>query len=53
MDEYDDDHKFDFKDCTQLWERLLITDGIERAEFASRTPEVKTMIFMEYIRKFS
>lgn len=48
-----DDHKFDFMDYTQLWERLIITDGIERAEFASRTPEVETMIFMDYIRKFS
>ena len=48
-----DDHQFDFMDYTQLWERLLITDGIERAEFASRTPEVEPMIFMDYIRKFS
>lgn len=48
-----DDHKFDFMDYSQLRERTLITDGIERAEFASRTPEVETMIFMDYIRKFS
>lgn len=48
-----DDHKFDFMDYSHLWERTLITDGIERAEFASRTPEVETMIFMDYIRKLS
>jgi hypothetical protein len=48
-----DDCKYDFEDYGQLWERLLITDGIERAEFASRTPEVEAMIFMDYIRKYS
>lgn len=48
-----DDYKYDFRDYVQLWERLLITDGIERAKFASDTPEVETMIFMDYIRKFS
>ena len=48
-----DDNKFDFSDEKKLWERLLITDGIERAEFASRTPEVETMIFMDYIKRFS
>ena len=48
-----DDHEFDFMDYTQLWERLLLTDGIERAEFASMTPEVEAIIFMDYIRKFS
>ena len=48
-----DDHEFDFMDYTQLWERLLLTDGIERAEFASRTPEVEAIIFMDYIWKFS
>ena len=48
-----DDQKFDFRNYTELWERLLITDGIERAEFASRTPEVETMIFMDYIKEFS
>ena len=48
-----DDQKLDFRNYTELWERLLITDGIERAEFASRTPEVETMIFMDYIKEFS
>ena len=48
-----DDHKFDFMNYTRLWERLLVTDGIERAEFASRTPEVEAMVFMDYIKRFS
>jgi hypothetical protein len=48
-----DDHKFDFMNYTGLWERLLVTDGIERAEFASRTPEVEAMVFMDYIKRFS
>jgi hypothetical protein len=48
-----DDHIFDFKDYRKLWERLLLTDGIERAKFASKTPEVEAIIFMDYIREFS
>ena len=48
-----DDYKFDFMNYTRLWERLLVTDGIERAEFASRTPEVEAMVFMDYIKRFS
>ena len=48
-----DDYKFDFMNYTRLWERLLVTDGIERAEFASRTPEVAAMVFMDYIKRFS
>lgn len=48
-----DDNKFDFEDYEQLWERLLLTDGIEKAVFASKTPEVETIIFKEYINKFS
>lgn len=48
-----DDNKFDFQDRAKLWERLLLTNGIERAEFASRTPAVETIIFLEYIRAFS
>lgn len=48
-----DDNKFDFRDYPNLWERLLITNGIERAEFASQTPAVETIIFLEYIKMFS
>lgn len=48
-----DDNKFDFRDYPNLWERLLITNGIERAEFASETPAVETIIFLDYIKMFS
>lgn len=48
-----DDNKFDFRDYPNLWERLLITNGIERAEFASETPAVETIIFFDYIKMFS
>lgn len=48
-----DDNKFDFIDYPGLWERLLITNGIERAEFASQTPAVEAIIFLEYIKMFS
>lgn len=48
-----DDSLFDFKDYPNLWERLLITNGIERATFASRTPAVETIIFLDYIKRFS
>lgn len=48
-----DDNKFDFRDYPNLWERLLITNGIERAEFASEMPSVETIIFLDYIKMFS
>jgi hypothetical protein len=47
-----DDNKFDFQEYKELWERLLLTNGIERAEFAAQTPAVETMIFMDYIKLF-
>lgn len=47
-----DDHKFDFENYKKLWERLLITDGIERAKFAARTPAVETILFLDYIKEF-
>ena len=46
-----DDCTFDFMDYKKLWERLLITYGIERAEFASKTPAVEALVFMDYIKK--
>ena len=54
IDEYVilDDCKFDFMDYKKLWERLLLTNGIERAEFASRTPAVETIVFRDYIKMF-
>lgn len=48
-----DDNQFDFRDYPNLWERLLITNGIERAEFASEMPAVEAIIFWDYIRMFS
>lgn len=48
-----DDNQFDFQDNQELWERLLITDGLERARFASRTPAVEAIIFLDYIKSFS
>ena len=54
IDEYVilDEQKFDFEDYKKLWERLLITDGIERAEFASRTPAIEAILFRDYIKSF-
>lgn len=48
-----DDNTFDFRNYRKLWESLLLTNGIERAEFASKTPTVETIIFRDYIRLFS
>lgn len=47
-----DDCKFDFVDYKKLWERLLLTNGIERAEFASSTPAIETLLFKDYISEF-
>jgi hypothetical protein len=48
-----DDKTFDFSDYKKLWERLILTDGIEKAKCASKTPQVEAMIFLDYIRIFS
>lgn len=55
IDEYIilDDNRFDFGDFPKLWERLLITDGIENAAFASGTPAVEAILFREYIKELS
>lgn len=47
-----DDCTFDFKDYKKLWERLLLTNGIENANFAASTPAVEALIFMDYLRMF-
>lgn len=47
-----DDCKFDFKDYKKLWERLLLTNGIEKAQFASITPAVEAIIFMDFLKSF-
>lgn len=48
-----DDNVFDFRDDRNLWERLLLTNGIENAAFAAQTPAVETIIFHDYIKMFS
>lgn len=47
-----DDQKFDFEHYKKIWERLLITNGIERAEYASRTPAVEAILFRDYIKAY-
>ena len=55
IDEYVilDDNRFDFEKYPKLWERLLITNGIGQAAFASDTPAIETMIFHDYIKDMS
>jgi hypothetical protein len=48
-----DDKTYDFSDDKKLWERLILTDGLENARCASKTPQVEAMIFLDYIRSFS
>lgn len=54
IDEYVilDDNRFDFKEYPKLWERLLLTKGIENAQFASGTPAVEALVFLDLIRKY-
>ncbi len=47
-----DDCKFDFEDFPKLWERLLLTRGIENAKYASKTPAVETIMFLDYIKMY-
>lgn len=47
-----DDNVFDFKDNRKLWERLLLTNGIENAKFASAAPAVEAIIFLDYLKLF-
>ena len=47
-----DDCKFDFDNYEKLWERLLLTDGIEKSQFAAKTPAVEAIIFMDYLKLY-
>lgn len=47
-----DDNIFDFRDHKKLWERLLLTNGIEKAKFASETPAVEAILFLDYLKMF-
>ena len=46
-----DDNIFDFRNYSKLWERLLLTNGIENAKFASHAPAVEALIFMDYLKQ--
>lgn len=48
-----DDMTFDFERYKKLWERLLLTNGIENVKFASRTPAVEAIVFLDYIYMLS
>ena len=45
-----DDNTFDFREYSKLWERLIITYGIENPIFASHAPAVEALIFMDYLK---
>ena len=45
-----DDNTFDFRRYNDLWERLLLTNGIENAKFASEKPAIEARIFMDDIK---
>ena len=47
-----DDYTFEFEHYKKLWERLLLTRGIENVRFASRTPAVEAILFENYIKEF-
>ena len=36
----------------EIMERVLITNGIERAEYASRTPAVEAILFRDHIKSY-
>ena len=48
-----DDNTFDFRDYPPIWERLILTNGIERAKFAQKTPAIEALLFMDYIKEAS
>ena len=47
-----DDFRFDFQKDRKLWEHLLLTNGIENAQFASETPAVEAIVFRDYLKLF-
>ena len=47
-----DDCRFDFQKDRNLWEHLLLTNGIENAQFASETPAVEAIVFRDYLKLF-
>lgn len=47
-----DDMTFDFERYKKFWEKLLLTNGIENVKFASRTPAVEAILFLNFIHVF-
>ena len=47
-----DDQHYGFDDSSKLWDRYLDTkgQGIENLEYASKTPSISAMLFMDGIR---
>lgn len=47
-----DDQHYGFDDSNKLWERYLDTKGkgIENSEYASKTPSISAMMFMDGLR---
>jgi hypothetical protein len=37
----------------KIWERLILTNGIEDSQLASETPAIEALIFMDYIKEMS
>jgi len=37
----------------KIWERLILTKGIENYQLASETPAIEALIFMDYIKEMS
>ena len=50
-----DDNQYGFDDYNKMWERFLDTKGkgIENATYASRTPAIETMLFLDAIKERS
>ena len=48
-----DDNTFDFQDYRKIWERLILTKGIENPRLASETPAIEALIFMDYVKELS
>lgn len=37
----------------KIWERLILTKGIENSQLAFETPAIEALIFMDYIKEMS
>lgn len=50
-----DDLHFDFEDYRKLWESFIDTrgKGIENSVFASKTPSISAILFLDAIHKYS